>query len=182
MEAERALTTLMRHAARPSLWRRLAAASGVFLDRVEYSTLVRIEEAGAGGTARLTDLAELMGLDLSTVSRQVRNLEQAGLVRRSCDAQDQRVSRLHLTGAGQDTLNRARSARQDAMRKLLGAWTPEDRSALAALMGRLVRDMAAMASDQADGGAEPSGRTADHAGGPRPEPALPATAAAGRKP
>lgn len=153
VEAEQALTRLMRQAARPILWRRLAVASGVSLDRVEYSTLVRIEEAAAKGATRLTDLADLMAVDISTVSRQVRSLEQAGLVRRSCDAQDQRASRLHLTEGGQDTLNRTRLASQDAMRELLSSWTPDERSIFATLMSRLVDNIANLGAPNYSGAA-----------------------------
>src|SRR5579875_1219901 len=91
-EVERVLTRLIRQANRPSWWRRLATAGGVSLERVEYATLARIEEASGRGGARLTDLAEAMGLDISTVSRQVRTVEAAGLVERRCDPVDQRAS------------------------------------------------------------------------------------------
>ncbi len=143
-EVEAALTRMMRQAARPATWRKVAAASGFSLDRAEYLTLARIEEASSTGPVRLTDLAEAMGLDISTVSRQVRSVADAGLVERTCDPRDQRASRLALTTSGRSTLARARRASQEAMSKLLVTWSIDDRRTLARLVDRLVEQIAAM--------------------------------------
>ncbi|MHB1444359.1 MAG: MarR family winged helix-turn-helix transcriptional regulator [Acidimicrobiales bacterium] len=143
-EAEAALTRMMRQAARPATWRKVMAAGGFSLDRAEYLTLARIEEASAAGPVRLTDLAEAMGIDISTASRQVRSVAEAGLVERTCDPQDQRASRLRLTPAGRSTLARARRASQEAMSKLLITWSVADRRTLARLLDRLVEQLAAM--------------------------------------
>lgn len=145
VEAEAALTRMMRQAARPSMWRKLAAAGGLSLDRAAYLTLVRIEEADPDAGARLTSLAEAMGIDISTVSRQVRAVELAGLVERTCDPSDHRASRLRLTPLGRSTVDRARQVSQAAMRQLLESWTIEERRTLAGLVERLVDQMAAFA-------------------------------------
>ena len=145
-EVEAALTRMMRQAARPATWKKVAAASGFGLDRAEYLTLARIEEASAAGPVRLTDLAEAMGIDISTVSRQVRSVADAGLVERTCDPRDQRASRLRLTPAGRSTLSRARRTSQEAMSKLLVTWSVADRRTLAELLDRLVEQIAAMGS------------------------------------
>lgn len=163
-QVEYALTRLMRHANRPSWWRRLAAAGGISLERVEYAALVRIEEASAGGPVRLTHLADIMGLDISTVSRQVRALEQAGLVERSCDPADQRASRLRLTAGGQETLNRTRRVSQETLQRLLSSWTDRDRRLLAGLLGRLVDDMSALNGVEAGDGRGPEAPAAVRSG------------------
>lgn len=138
---EHALTRLMRQMTRPAVYRWLAEAGGVPLDRPAYGALVRIAEAAP---VRPTDLAESLGIDLSTVSRQVRDLERAGLVCRTVDPADQRASRLSLSAEGQAILSRVRAARQDAMRRLLAEWGDADRELLARLMGRLAEDMQAL--------------------------------------
>lgn len=135
---ELALTRLMRQMTRPTVYRWLAAAGGVPLDRPSYGVLVRIAEAAP---VRLTDLAESLGIDISTVSRQVRDLERTGLVLRTCDPSDQRASRLSLSEDGQAILARVRGARQEAMRRLLADWTQTDQALLARLIGRLAEDM-----------------------------------------
>ena len=67
----------------------------------------------AGPTVSLTGLAEVLGLDRSTLSRTVDSLVKAGLVERSDNPTDRRSLRLVLTTAGtakvayiDDTCNR----------------------------------------------------------------------------
>jgi DNA-binding MarR family transcriptional regulator len=141
-QVERVLTLLMRQITRPSHWRRLAASGDVQLDRTEYTTLARIEEVAGEAGARLTDLAETMGVDISALSRQVRDLERVGLVVRRADPADHRAHRLDLTPSGRNILSRARVVRQEAVAQLLEHWTEEELSTFARLMGRLVQDMA----------------------------------------
>lgn len=143
VEVEAALTKMIRQAARPATWRRMAHAAGLGLDRSGYITLARIEEAAATGPVRLTDLAEATGFDISTVSRQVRTVTEAGLVDRSCDPADQRAHHLRLTPAGQDTLDRARRASQESLSEMLASWSVKERQTLARLLDRLVGQIAA---------------------------------------
>lgn len=140
-EVERALIRLMRQANRPTWWSRLASAGGLCLDRVEYATLARVEEASGRGAARLTDVADAMGVDISTASRQIRALELAGLVERSCDPSDQRATRLGLSPAGQETLERTRRLSQETLCRLLSSWSSRERAVFAQLLNRLVDDL-----------------------------------------
>ena len=148
---EAALIRMLRQAGRPATWRRVALAAGLSLDRSGYVTLARIEEAAAAGPVRLTDLAEATGFDISTVSRQVRAVTEAGLVERRCDPADQRASHLRLTPAGQATLDRARQASQEAMAELLASWTVDERRNLADLLDRLVGQIAASGNQEGAG-------------------------------
>jgi DNA-binding MarR family transcriptional regulator len=147
-ELEQALTRLMRQASRPAFYRRLAEASGVPLDRSAYATLMRVSELGP---ARLTDVAEAVGIDISTASRQIRALETLGLVSRRADATDQRAFHVTLTAEGTRTLERTRRARQDAMRDMLAAWDDDDVGVLAALLERLTVEMARLGPGPARG-------------------------------
>lgn len=139
---ERALTRMMRQATRPAFYRALMAAAGTALDRADYAVVVHIDERAP---VRLTDLAEVLGVDISTVSRQVRDLERSGLVERSGDPDDQRASRLRLTAQGQEVLTRVRAARQESMKTLLTGWSREDLVRLTRLVGRLADGMEMMA-------------------------------------
>jgi DNA-binding MarR family transcriptional regulator len=82
--------------------------AGGGLDRAAYVTLVYLERHG---TVRLTELASLLSVDGSTVSRQVRNLEDLSLLQRTEDPADRRASVIALTDIGRDELNRQRAAR-----------------------------------------------------------------------
>src|ERR1700757_4117874 len=65
-------------------------------------TMLREIEAVSG--TRATDLADLFGLDKSTVSRQLNELQAAGLIRRGGERPGRRGQALVLTSNGQRRL------------------------------------------------------------------------------
>jgi predicted MarR family transcription regulator len=75
-----------------------------------------------------------MGIDLSTASRQVRALEDRGLVERSGDPDDQRTRWLNLTDTGHHALEDARALRIEVLRRRLTAWNPLEVAELARLL------------------------------------------------
>ncbi len=66
----------------------------------------------AAGSPRVSELADAMGLDLSTVSRQVSSLRRLGLLEAVPDATDGRSQRLTATPAGVAVLHAERRRRQ----------------------------------------------------------------------
>jgi DNA-binding MarR family transcriptional regulator len=137
-EIEQALTRLIRRGNQPRVHERLAARAGVALDRAGYAVLCRVHE---GGPLRLSELAGRMGIDASTASRQVQQLERGGLVGRVADPQDRRASLLELSAEGRRVLARMREARRTSLAQVLGEWSGHDRRALAVLLARLVDDL-----------------------------------------
>ena len=128
------LALVIRHARLPRLHRRVLGNSGVFLDRSSYAVLAIVDGLGE---VRLSDLAAEMMLDLSTVSRQVRRLEDAGLLERSVDPDDRRVSVVRPTASGRDAANRLNHAWQEAFGEALDDWPESELRELATLLGRL---------------------------------------------
>jgi DNA-binding MarR family transcriptional regulator len=78
------------------------------LDKAGYITLVVLDRCG---TVRQTDLACRLALDLSTVSRQIKHLEELGFVTRSEDPDDRRASVVRVSAAGRREITRQRQAR-----------------------------------------------------------------------
>jgi DNA-binding MarR family transcriptional regulator len=78
------------------------------LDKAGYITLVVLDRCG---TVRQTDLACKLALDLSTVSRQIKHLEELGLVTRSEDPDDRRASVVRVNAAGRREITRQRQTR-----------------------------------------------------------------------
>jgi DNA-binding MarR family transcriptional regulator len=115
------------------------------------ATDVRCEQAGAAvlgrldllGPVRLTDLAHALGLDPSSVSRQVTALERRGWVARQKDPADLRAQRLHLTDRGVDVVSELRQARAEALAQLTPHWTTEELDDLAGRLARLNHDLEA---------------------------------------
>lgn len=56
------------------------------------------------GNPSMQQVAEELGMDITTFSRQVKTLEKKGLVARQVSAEDRRVSLLGLTSAGSAVL------------------------------------------------------------------------------
>ncbi|MGZ4674968.1 MAG: MarR family winged helix-turn-helix transcriptional regulator [Acidimicrobiia bacterium] len=104
------------------------------LDRAGY-LLTRTLASGA--PTSIGGLAARVGLDATTVTRQVATLEASGYVRRRRDAADARVSIIELTAAGRRRMESVRRARHARIGELVEDWSEADRSAFGRLLGRL---------------------------------------------
>ena len=140
IKVDEALLTLGRPSHLRRIGERVRAGAGLPLDRAAYPVLRGIAECGP---VRLSDLAARLGVQVSTASRQVKELEQAGLVERTGDPKDGRVSMLALAPAGRESLKKLRESWRRTLVEILAAWPEEDREALATLLGRLAADMVA---------------------------------------
>ena len=78
---------------RPQGDERMVREAGIALDGALFPLLVGIERRGPIG---VVDLADRVGRDYTTVSRQVAKLESLGLVERQASAADRRVREAEL--------------------------------------------------------------------------------------
>jgi DNA-binding MarR family transcriptional regulator len=101
-----------------------------------------IELVAARGIAQ-GELATLLGLDKSTVSRLAAGLERKGWLRRGRDEANQRYVRLYLTPQGREVAGRVWRAWQSRQARILAALTADERAGLSAGLGGLVRGLAA---------------------------------------
>jgi DNA-binding MarR family transcriptional regulator len=141
-QIERGLTTIVRWGNLPRVRERFTAAAGMALDRASYSVLFRLEE----GPARLSELAQKVGVDISTLSRQVHHLEGAGLVGRSVVEEDRRAALLSVTDDGRHLVRRIRAAKRAAITEMLEGWTADERAELGRVLGHLADEMVAFGS------------------------------------
>lgn len=133
-DVERGLAFVIRYGNLPRVRERLAARAGVSIDASGYAVLSRAFE---DGPSRLSDLAATLGVDVSTLSRQVNRLAAAGLLRRASDPDDGRASLLALTAEGKRTVEKLRQARLRSLATLVEDWSDEDVDTFARLLGRL---------------------------------------------
>lgn len=82
---------------RPQQDDELVREAGISLDRALFRLLVAVERMGPIG---VVELAERVGLDYTTVSRQVAKLDSLGLVSRRGSAADRRVREAIITAEG----------------------------------------------------------------------------------
>jgi len=112
----------------------LIELAGVDLDRALFPLLVRIERRGPLG---IGELAELVGRDYTTVSRQVAKLESLGLVGRQVNAQDARIKEAVATEQGRAMARALDGAREKIFASVLAGWDKKEVADLARLMRKL---------------------------------------------
>ena len=131
---EREIALLLRRSRAISA--RLAGELHPDLDGAAYGLLALLEDAGP---LRASDLVARLGLDKSTVSRQVASLVDLGLVVRAPDPDDGRAQVLSPSAEGSARLARIRAARRARWEADLADWPPDDIAMLGELLARLNR-------------------------------------------
>ena len=134
VQLEREIALLLRRAR--AIQGRLAGELHRGLDGAAYGLLVLLDDAGP---LRASDVVVRLGLDKSTVSRQVASLVDAGLVDRVADPDDGRAQVLSTSTEGHRRLSEIRDARRSRWEADLSDWATDDVAALGALLGRLNR-------------------------------------------
>jgi DNA-binding MarR family transcriptional regulator len=127
------LCTNLRRAARGVSRYYDGALDGFGINVAQYSllnNLLRLDQPS------ISSLAEAMGLDRSTLGRNVRVLEAAGLVRLQ-EGDDQRNRLVLLTEAGHERLVAALPAWEAAQQRLIDRLGVEKRETLLALLNEL---------------------------------------------
>ena len=116
---------------RPRNDERLIKEAGLKLDQALFRLLVAIERLGPIG---VVELADRLGRDYTTVSRQVAKLEQKGWVVRQENAADRRMRQAVVSPQGKAMTDRLDEARERLGRRIFDTWPQEDVAALVRLM------------------------------------------------
>jgi putative acetyltransferase len=98
------------------------------ISHAQCHALLEIERAGA---CTASELAELLQLDKSTISRTVHALLEAKLARAVADPSDARRKRLVLTAAGKKRLARIHEGANTQVSRALATLSPEERETVA---------------------------------------------------
>jgi DNA-binding MarR family transcriptional regulator len=109
----------------------LIKQAGIPLDRALFPLLVGIERVGPIG---VTDLADRVGRDYTTVSRQIAKLETLGLVKRRGIVSDGRVREAAITRKGKAMTDMVDAAREKMGRAVFKTWDAHDFNELVRLM------------------------------------------------
>ena len=128
-----AMITLVSVMNRPQGDEALIREAGIKLDRALFPPLVLIERLGPIG---VVDLAERVGRDYTTVSRQVARLESLGLVSRQAQPGDRRVRESVVTEEGKAMTTMLDAARFRMAEQVFMDWERQDFDDLVRLMRR----------------------------------------------
>jgi DNA-binding MarR family transcriptional regulator len=144
-EIQAALGVVARRAKDFELLETLGARVGYRLEGPYYGTLSRL---GLAGQCTVTELAELLGLELSTVSRRVKALEDRGLVARETSPTDRRTSLLRLTAEGRSLFEALSDSWRQMLAEVLEGWDPFSIEVFAELFGRFAEALERYATER----------------------------------
>lgn len=122
----------------------------------DWNTRVMLAKIVMSGPKRVTELADILSTDASTVSRQAAAMVKDGLLERQADPADGRASLLVATDRGREAMDRFRAGRSRELAALLEDWTPDDCTTFARLLERFTTDL------QRHTGADPAAPTTTH--------------------
>ena len=145
-QLHRALLDIVSAMNRPQRDEALIREAGIPLDRALFPLLVGIERFGPIG---VVELADRVGRDYTTVSRQVAKLEGLALVQRRGSVADRRVRKAVISRKGKAMTDRVDAARERIGRTIFKTWDTRDIDALV----RLTRKFADALRDQPAAGA-----------------------------
>jgi DNA-binding MarR family transcriptional regulator len=137
-DLHRSLISIVSVMNRPRNDERLIAEAGVQLDQALFRLLVVIERVGPIG---VVELADRLGRDYTTISRQVAKLERMELVIRLQNSEDRRMREAVVSPQGKAVTDQLDQARERLAKGILRDWTPEDITKLVHLMRRFAEDL-----------------------------------------
>lgn len=132
---------------RPQRDMAMIKAASIELDRALFPLLVQVSRFGPIGVG---ELADRVGRDYSTVSRQVAKLEETGLVVRQKNQQDKRINEAAITADGRAMTDKIDAQRVQVYQRVFRHWPDSDREALEQLLSRFVTDFTLTEGDEND--------------------------------
>lgn len=115
-----------------------AASVDPALAPASYAVLAKLV---GDGPMRMSDLAASFAVDKAAISRQVRQLVELELVRRTDDPSDRRAQLLAATASATDRVKAAQRHRQQWLRERLGRWPAGEAATLATLLEKFNRTL-----------------------------------------
>jgi DNA-binding MarR family transcriptional regulator len=117
---------------------RMVREAGISLDRALFPLLVVTERFGPIG---VVDLADRIGRDYTTVSRQLAKLESLGLIERHTVSADRRIRKAIVTPRGKAMTDAVDAARERIGRAIFASWNRRDVEQLVRLMRKFASDI-----------------------------------------
>ena len=142
------VTQLIRWAARSQVRKELFGPAASDMSPNDVALLDYISK---NGPVRVSELAVQHGVDKSTMTPQVRRLDDKGLVDRQSDPGDARATLVSTSEEGREMQRQIGAAGADLFDEVLATWSAKDRETLARMLDRFVQELA----DHQETGFEP---------------------------
>jgi DNA-binding MarR family transcriptional regulator len=112
------------------------------------ASLDLLQVIAASETMRPSDIADQRFVHRSLVTRQLRELEDAGYVQFAADPRDGRSWMVALTPAGRDEMLRLQNVGLERFAMFVAGWQPGEVQQLTALLDKLAASMAAVTDQE----------------------------------
>jgi DNA-binding MarR family transcriptional regulator len=132
-ELNRKLTSVSSKTHSVRLYEAMGRRSGVDLRPYLFGVLSRVQDLQP---VRVTDVAQELDYERSTVSRHVAELTSLGCLERLPDPRDGRVVMLRLTKKGERVINQVWQSWLELLEEITEGWSLRDRQAFLKLMSR----------------------------------------------
>lgn len=119
-------------------------------DPLPYAAAGLLGELVCSGESRASELAQHRIVDASVVSRQVAQLEQAGLIARRPAPEDRRVALLSATPEGEQAFAELERRKKEWLGHALRGWSEPDVRRLTELLHAASRDLRSAAQELLD--------------------------------
>ena len=136
-----------RLVSKPLFRERQARIAGIDLPRSAVTLLLEVERTGP---VTMSELARRVGLDQSTITRQLAPLVASGLVKREPLPTNRRHVVVELSEEGRTARSRLRNAWLTDVERILEEWTAEDQQTLASSLGALQQCLRRTSLDRSD--------------------------------
>ncbi|AVP68460.1 MarR family winged helix-turn-helix transcriptional regulator [Prescottella equi] len=113
------------------------AIAGTADDPIAPALVAVLVALSGRGPCRQNELASILCLSQSGLSRQMTELVDAGLVERHPDPDDRRAFRVQVSEKGDEVLQTTKERRSARLRALLGEWSQEEATAALTAVERL---------------------------------------------
>jgi DNA-binding MarR family transcriptional regulator len=131
---ERSMAALLRSLGGRSVTALVAERSGSALPA---ASILLLEHLDAAGTQRVSQIAKCQKVGVPAITPRLKDLESAGLIRRSSDPKDARASLISLAPAGRAALRRIRSARCEILSAAVGSLDADSLATAADALARI---------------------------------------------
>lgn len=102
------------------------------LERSHYLLLLQVQQEAK----KINDLATILALDATTVTRQVTAMQLNGLITKENDPSDRRITWVTATETGKTLATEMREIRIQRINEMFKDWTPQEKNTFSAMLGR----------------------------------------------
>lgn len=139
------LERMIRIANSDEFRRRLMVASA--FPTTDVPTFLAVNQLALHGALRPTDLAQRLETGRPNVTKIVQRLEQAGLVVRAADPEDDRGVLVALSSQGRETANTVLAQERRWLTAAVASWKPDEVEGMKKVLDRFLTDVAEVVLD-----------------------------------